>query len=146
MILHNFKGLKIKNWTLNILVLCLILILLLNIVNLEETNVKITEEDDDVTPPLKDNNSTNEGEEEDIFRSNTTTGNVVNETQTNSTEVVIEEPPPLNHTRKELKKMRVRALKRIISDRGFECKGCVEKSHLVDRALESICYYLYLIY
>ena len=37
----------------------------------------------------------------------------------------------------DLKALRVKALRKMLRDRGVECVGCVEKGHLVDRVLET---------
>jgi hypothetical protein len=39
--------------------------------------------------------------------------------------------------KKDLSKMRVKQLRRILADRGLECKGCVEKSEFVKKVLET---------
>ena len=39
--------------------------------------------------------------------------------------------------KKDLSKMRVKQLRRILADRGVECKGCVEKSEFVKKVLDT---------
>merc|ERR1712232_1335047 len=39
--------------------------------------------------------------------------------------------------KEDISKLRVKALKKILADRGVECKNCVEKSEYVNRVLET---------
>jgi len=41
-------------------------------------------------------------------------------------------------TKADLKKMRVRALRKMLKNKGAKCNGCTEKSHFVDRVLETM--------
>jgi len=39
--------------------------------------------------------------------------------------------------KKDLSKMRVKQLRRILADRGLDCKGCVEKSEFIKKVLDT---------
>lgn len=46
-------------------------------------------------------------------------------------------PAAAEHQLPNFKKMRVKELKKLLKERGVECKGCGEKAHLVQRAKET---------
>jgi hypothetical protein len=41
------------------------------------------------------------------------------------------------HSKDELGKLRVKALKRLLTERGVQCVGCVEKAEFVERVMET---------
>merc|ERR1712153_114976 len=47
-------------------------------------------------------------------------------------------PPPPQVVEKDYSKMRVKQLRALLKERGVECKGCLEKEHIVARVKETI--------